>query len=66
MRKDAHLEIGELKVDGGATNNDLLLKIQASISNLKIIRPSILETTGYGAALAAAVPLRPRPGGSMI
>ncbi|TDJ07936.1 MAG: glycerol kinase GlpK [Deltaproteobacteria bacterium] len=55
MRKDTHLAIGELKVDGGATKNDLLLKIQASISNLKIIRPSVLETTGYGAALAAAV-----------
>jgi len=55
MRKDAQVEINELKVDGGATNNNLLLSIQATISNLKIIRPTVLETTGYGAALAAAV-----------
>jgi glycerol kinase len=55
MRKDAKLEIHDLKVDGGATNNNLLLNIQASVSGLTIIRPKVLETTGYGAALAAAV-----------
>ncbi|RLA65043.1 MAG: glycerol kinase [Epsilonproteobacteria bacterium] len=55
MRRDAKLEISELKVDGGATNNNLLLNIQASVSGLTMIRPKILETTGYGAALAAAV-----------
>lgn len=55
MRKDASLEISELKVDGGAVNNNLLMSIQATVSKLKIIRPKVVETTGYGAGLAAGV-----------
>ncbi len=55
MRKDASLEILELNVDGGAVNNNLLMSIQATVSNLKIIRPKVVETTGYGAALAAGI-----------
>ena len=55
MRKDASLEIMELKVDGGAANNNLLMSIQATVSKLKIVRPKVVETTGYGAALAAGI-----------
>lgn len=55
MRADTGLAINSLKVDGGAVENSLLMKLQASISNTKIIRPKIIETTAYGAALAAAV-----------
>ena len=55
MRKDASLEISQLKVDGGAANNNLLMSIQATVSKLKIIRPKVVETTGYGAALAAGI-----------
>lgn len=55
MRKDTGLEINSLKVDGGAVANDLLMKIQATVSNLEIIRPKIIETTAYGAALASAI-----------
>jgi glycerol kinase len=55
MRKDASLDITELNVDGGAVNNNLLMSIQATISGLKIIRPKVVETTGYGAALAAGI-----------
>ncbi|MFI5391125.1 MAG: glycerol kinase GlpK [Bacteriovoracales bacterium] len=55
MRKDASLDITELNVDGGAVNNNLLMSIQATVSNLKIIRPKVVETTGYGAALAAGI-----------
>ena len=55
MRKDAGLEIMELKVDGGAANNNLLLTIQATVSKLNIIRPKFVETTGYGAGLAASI-----------
>lgn len=55
MNQDAQIDIKSLKVDGGAVSNDLLLTIQASVSQLNIIRPSITETTAYGAGLAAAV-----------
>ncbi|MBT3234790.1 MAG: glycerol kinase GlpK [Bdellovibrionales bacterium] len=55
MREDSGLKIDTLKVDGGAVNNQLLMKIQATVSNLTIIRPQVVETTAYGAALAAAI-----------
>ena len=55
MRKDLNSKISELKVDGGACANNLLMSMQSTISNLLIIRPKIIETTAYGAALAAAV-----------
>ncbi|MBG08759.1 MAG: glycerol kinase [Halobacteriovoraceae bacterium] len=55
MIEDTKLNLRELKVDGGAVNNDLLMEIQATISNLKIIKPKIIETTAYGAGLASAI-----------
>ena len=55
MKKDTGLAINELKVDGGAVANDLLMNIQATLSRLNIIRPQVIETTAYGAALAAAI-----------
>lgn len=48
-------KIQELRVDGGACTNDLLMSMQATISELTIHRPSVIETTSYGAALACAV-----------
>lgn len=44
-----------LRVDGGATLNDFLLQTQANFSSLEVTRPKVIETTAYGAALAAAV-----------
>lgn len=55
MRKDTGLAISTLKVDGGAVENNLLMQLQASISETKIIKPKVIETTAFGAALAAAV-----------
>jgi len=55
MKKDTNLPIETLKVDGGASANSLLMELQATISQTKIIRPKILETTAYGAALASAL-----------
>lgn len=55
MNRDTNINLKSLKVDGGAVSNDLLLTIQASVSQLEIIRPRITETTAYGAALAAAL-----------
>ena len=55
MKEDTHIDLKELKVDGGAVTNELLLEIQATVSELNIIRPKIIETTAYGAALAAGI-----------
>jgi glycerol kinase len=55
MRKDLGKNIETLNVDGGAAANDLLLTIQASVSKTNIVRPKIIETTSYGAGLAAAI-----------
>lgn len=55
MEADFGEGISELKVDGGAVANNLLMKIQAQISQINIIRPEIIETTAYGAGLAAAI-----------
>jgi glycerol kinase len=55
MRKDTGLEISTLKVDGGAVDNNLLMQLQASISETRIIKPKVTETTAFGAALAAAI-----------
>lgn len=57
MQKDAHHRIKELKVDGGAVKNNLLMELQASISQTKVLRPKVIETTAYGAGLGAAVGL---------
>lgn len=54
MKQDTKLEIKSLRVDGGAVSNNLLLTIQSTISELDIVRPQVIETTAYGAALAAA------------
>ncbi len=55
MKQDTNLPIETLKVDGGASANSLLMELQATISHTKIIRPKIIETTAYGAALASAI-----------
>ena len=55
MRADTGLAIDTLKVDGGAVENNLLMQLQASISETKIIKPKVIETTAFGAALAAAI-----------
>ncbi|MFN8370126.1 MAG: glycerol kinase GlpK [Bacteriovoracaceae bacterium] len=55
MGKDLGEPIKALKVDGGAVQNNLLMEIQSTISQLDIIRPANVETTSYGAALASLV-----------
>ena len=50
-------KISVLRVDGGMSQNDLFCQIQSNVSGLTIQRPQIVETTCYGAALAAAVGL---------
>lgn len=55
MEADASAPIQELRVDGGATVNDLLMQIQADVLGVKVIRPAITETTAMGAAYFAAL-----------
>ena len=55
MRENVGSHLEELRVDGGASANNLLMEMQANISGLKIIRPKIIETTAYGAALGTLV-----------
>lgn len=55
MQKDACQSISSLKVDGGAAKNNLLLSLQANISQTQVLRPKVIETTAYGAGLGAAV-----------
>ena len=55
MKKDSGLAIEELRVDGGASANDLLMQFQADIMNTKVVRPKIIETTALGAAYLAGL-----------
>ena len=48
-------KLQEMRVDGGAVANNFLMNVQASVSDCKIIRPKVIETTAYGAALASAI-----------
>ena len=55
MEADAGILIKELRVDGGATANNLLMQFQADLLNCKVIRPEITETTALGAAYLAGL-----------
>lgn len=55
MEADSGIEILELRVDGGATANDLLMQFQSDILQAPVIRPKILETTALGAAYLAGL-----------
>jgi len=55
MEADAGLPIKELRVDGGATANNLLMQFQADVLGSKVIRPVITETTALGAAYLAGL-----------
>lgn len=55
MEQDAGVKIKQLKVDGGACKNNLLMQFQADITGADVIRSSIVETTGLGAAYLAGL-----------
>jgi len=55
MEADSGISIKELRVDGGATANDLLMQFQSDILNKKVLRPTITETTALGAAYLAGL-----------
>jgi glycerol kinase len=55
MEADAGISIKELRVDGGATVNNLLMQFQSDIMNTTVVRPVITETTALGAAYLAGL-----------
>ena len=55
MQKDAGIDFKSVKVDGGASNNNLLMQIQADFINANVIRPKVTETTALGAAFLAGL-----------
>lgn len=58
MEVDAGVKIKELKVDGGAVANDLLMQFQADIMAVSVYRPQVLETTALGAAYLAGLAVK--------
>ena len=55
MQRDAGISLAELKVDGGASRNNLLMQFQADILGTSVIRPQVTETTALGAAYLAGL-----------
>jgi glycerol kinase len=55
MQADAGVPVRALKVDGGASANNLLMQYQADVLGCEIVRPALVETTALGAALLAGI-----------
>jgi glycerol kinase len=55
MNEDSGIQLNELRVDGGASANNLLMQIQADILGVRVVRPQVVETTALGAAYLAGL-----------
>jgi glycerol kinase len=55
MERDAGRPLSELRVDGGAARNDLLMQFQADLLDVPVVRPHVTETTALGAAYLAGL-----------
>jgi glycerol kinase len=55
MRVSSGAQVASLRVDGGATVDDMLLQLQADILGIPVVRPRVLETTALGAAALAGL-----------
>ena len=55
MEKDSRVPLTELRVDGGAANNDLLMQLQADLLGVPVVRPKVTETTALGVAYLAGL-----------
>ncbi|TFW06223.1 glycerol kinase GlpK [Oxalobacteraceae bacterium OM1] len=55
MQRDANIALSELRVDGGAARNDLLMQFQADVLGVPVVRPVVTETTALGAAYLAGL-----------
>ena len=58
MTRDARIPLNELRVDGGASRNDLLMQLQADFLGVPVVRPQVTETTALGAAYLAGLATR--------
>jgi glycerol kinase len=58
MQEDSGITLAELRVDGGATRNDLLMQIQADVLVVPVVRPRVSETTALGSAYLAGLQVR--------
>ena len=58
LKKDIDIDIDNMKVDGGASNNNFLMQFQSDILNINITRPKNIETTALGAAILAGLKLK--------
>ena len=55
MKQDSGVAMNELRVDGGACANNLLMQFQADILQVPVVRPKVIETTALGAAYLAGL-----------
>ena len=55
MEADAGIKLKELRVDGGASANNLLMQFQSNLLNVPVVRPTVTETTALGAAYLAGL-----------
>ncbi len=55
MQRDAGIQLAELRVDGGASANDLAMQFQADVLGVPVVRPAVVETTALGAAYLAGL-----------
>jgi len=55
MRQDSGIAMNSLRVDGGASANDMLMQFQADILQVPVVRPKVIETTALGAAYLAGL-----------
>ncbi|MDD4476462.1 MAG: glycerol kinase GlpK, partial [Eubacteriales bacterium] len=55
MQSESNIKISTLRVDGGASANNLLMQMQADISNVRVDRPACIETTAMGASYLAGL-----------
>ncbi len=55
MQADSHQPVAEMRVDGGASQSDLLMQVQADLLGVPVARPAVTETTALGAAYLAGL-----------
>ena len=55
MKEDSGIAMNGLRVDGGASANDMLMQFQADILQVPVVRPKVIETTALGAAYLAGL-----------
>ena len=66
MTRDSGIQLTELRVDGGASRNDLLMQLQADLAGVPVVRPRVTETTALGAAYLAGLATGVWSGGDEI